>query len=77
MGISWRSADYLTSRIEITMAKGDIHSLGLGLIKQITNQVENDSNISGIYDAIEPVAKDMMQEYFPTQMVEIHPLVTI
>ena len=59
------------------MAKGNIHNLGLGIIKQISREVEKDTNTNGIYDSVEPFCKGMLDSYFPNPEVEIHPLVEL
>jgi hypothetical protein len=59
------------------MSKGNVHNLGLGIIRCVTNEIEKDANISGLYDVIEPIARDMLGLYFPEQEMEIHPLLDV
>ena len=54
----------------------NIHDLGLGILKLLTNQVEKDNGFE-CWGDLEPHAKNMIQDIFPNANIEVHPLAAI
>ena len=54
----------------------NIHDLGLGVLKLLTNQIEKDNGFE-CWGDLEPHARNWLGEIFPNANVEVHPLVNM